>query len=246
MSAAALRGLHLPGRPLVLPNCWDAASARRFAAAGAPVAATSSLAVAEALGFEDGQRMPAAEMLAAVARIAAAVEVPVTADVEAGYGLEAEELVAAVLGAGAVGINLEDTDHSVRGGGALRPLGWQAARIAAVREAAREAGSDLVVNARVDVHADGSLERLDEGLERARAYRAADADCAYPIMVVDEAAIAAYVEAAGVVNVLALPTAPSLARLAALDVARISFGPRLWRASLAAAEATWRDFDAQL
>jgi 2-methylisocitrate lyase-like PEP mutase family enzyme len=100
-----------------------------------------------------------------------------------------------------------------------------------------------MINARVDVHEDGTLGRLDEGLARARAYRAAGADCVYPIMVVDEAAIAAYVEAAGVVNVLALPSAPPLRRLAALGVARVSFGAVLWRASLAAAETAWRDFE---
>jgi 2-methylisocitrate lyase-like PEP mutase family enzyme len=240
-AAAALRAHHVPGRPLVLPNCWDAASARRFAAGGAPVAATSSLAVAEALGFEDGGRMPPAEVFAAVARIASAVEVPVTADLEAGYGLGAEELVAALLAAGAVGLNLEDSDHDAADG-SLRSLEWQVERIAAVRAAARAAGVDVVLNARVDVHLDGTLDRLDEGLARARAYREAGADCVYPIMVVDEPAIAAYVVAAGVVNVIASPAAPPLPRLRSLGVARVSFGPRLWRESLAAAEAGWRGF----
>jgi 2-methylisocitrate lyase-like PEP mutase family enzyme len=242
--AAALRALHAPGEPLVLPNCWDAASARRFVAAGAPVAATSSLAVAEALGSADGQALSAAEMLAAVARIAAAVDVPVTADLEAGYGLEAPALVAGLLEAGAVGLNLEDSDLDAADG-SLRPLDWQVERIAALRAAARAAGVDVVLNARVDVHLDGGLDRLDEGLARAAAYRAAGADCVYPIMVVDEPTIAAYVQAAGVVNVIAAPSAPGLARLASLGVARVSFGSRLWRASLAAAEAGWRDFVAQ-
>jgi 2-methylisocitrate lyase-like PEP mutase family enzyme len=239
--AAALRARHVPGEPLVLPNCWDAASARRFVAAGAPVAATSSLAVAEALGSADGQRLSADQMLAAVARVAAAVDVPVTADLEAGYGLEAPELVAGLLGAGAVGLNLEDSDLDAADG-SLRPLDAQAERIAALRAAARAAGVDVVVNARVDVHLDGRPDRRSEGLARARAYREAGADCVYPIMVLDEPTIAAYVEAAGVVNVIAAPGAPGLARLAALGVARVSFGPRLWRASLEAAEAGWRDF----
>ncbi len=106
MSAAALRALHVPGDPLVLPNAWDAGSARLVERAGFPVVATTSSGVADALGYADGEQTPAEEMLAAVRRIARAVSVPVTADMEAGYGIPGEELTARVLGTGAVGLNL--------------------------------------------------------------------------------------------------------------------------------------------
>jgi 2-methylisocitrate lyase-like PEP mutase family enzyme len=165
-------------------------------------------------------------MLAAVTRIAAAVDVPVTADLEDALGLGPDELAEGLRVAGVVGCNLEDSDH--RGGG-LRDVGEQAAYLAAVRAAA----PDLVLNARVDVHLRGGS--LDDGLARARAYREAGADCVYPISCLDEPGIAAYVEAAGVVNVHLGPTAPPLARLAALGVARASFGTSLFRVALEAA-----------
>jgi 2-methylisocitrate lyase-like PEP mutase family enzyme len=236
--AARLRALHAAPEILVLPNAWDVASAVHFAGLGAPAAATSSAAVAEALGYEDEHGIPADEMLAAVGRIAAAVDVPLTADLEAGYGLDAEALVAGMLQAGAVGCNLEDTDHE-RGG--LRDVDDQARWLAAVKQAGRAAGVDIVVNARVDVHLRGGAD-LADGLDRARAYRAAGADCVYPIAVVAADSIAAYVEAAEVVNVYAMAAAPSLARLTELGVARVSFGPRLARIALLAAEQEWRDF----
>src|SRR5919198_6023828 len=112
-----LRSLHRPGTPLLLPNVWDVATARAVVAAGFPVVATTSWGVAEALGYEDDQRAPAEEMLAAAARICRSVDVPVTIDAEAGYGLEPAELVARLRQIGAAGCNLEDTDHTA---GALR------------------------------------------------------------------------------------------------------------------------------
>ncbi|GAA2702527.1 hypothetical protein GCM10010429_07610 [Micromonospora olivasterospora] len=112
--ADTLCTLHKPGDPLVLPNAWDAGSARAVAAAGFPAVATSSSAVAESLGYADGEATPVDEMLAAVARIARAVPVPVTADLERGYGLRPTELVERLLSAGAVGCNLEDSDPCTR------------------------------------------------------------------------------------------------------------------------------------
>jgi len=215
VSAAALRALHVPGDPLVLPNAWDAATARLVRDAGFPAVATTSWGVADALGYEDGERTPADEMLAAVARIARAVDVPVTADLEAGYGLEPGELARRLTGAGAVGLNLEDTDHANHP--ALQPVEEQARRIAAVK-----AGADLVLNARIDVHIRGGA--TEEALARARAYRDAGADCVYPIGVADEATIAAFVETGIPVNILLRPGAPSIERLAELGVARISLG----------------------
>src|SRR5512133_2213746 len=143
-----LRSLHRPGAPLLLPNAWDVATARAVAAAGFPVVATTSGGVAGALGYEDHEGAPGDEMLAAAARIARGVDVPVTVDAEAGYGMEPAELVAALRSAGAAGCNLEDTDHAA---GRLRDPDRQAEWLRAVRREASENGYGLVINARVDV-----------------------------------------------------------------------------------------------
>ncbi|SBT50525.1 isocitrate lyase/PEP mutase family protein [Micromonospora narathiwatensis] len=232
--AATLRALHRPGDPLILPNAWDAGSARAVAAAGFPAVATSSGAVAEALGHADNEATPVDEMFAAVARIAAAVPVPVTADLERGYGLGPAELVDRLLATGAVGCNIEDSDPRTR---ELCDVEEQADLLAGVRAAARAAGVDLVLNARVDVHlrAYGPPEgRLAEAVRRARRYRAAGADCVYPIVLADRAAIRAVVaEVDAPVNVFARPGAPAVAELAALGVARISFGTGVYAAARA-------------
>jgi 2-methylisocitrate lyase-like PEP mutase family enzyme len=240
--AGGLRDLHVPGRPLVLPNAWDAATARAVEAAGFAAVATTSRAVSESLGHEDGQRTPAGEAFGAIARIASAVAVPVTADIEAGYGLPPDELAEMLLAAGAVGCNLEDTDHAA---GGLIDADEQSRRIAALREAATAAGVPIVVNARIDVYL---LEigdpggRTEEALRRARLYLDAGADCVYPIMLADEATIAAFVEACGgMVNVYARPQGPPLPALAALGVARISFGPWLHRLAMREVDAVLRD-----
>jgi 2-methylisocitrate lyase-like PEP mutase family enzyme len=213
--ADRLRELHHGERPLVLPNAWDAVSARLVAAEGFPVVATTSSGVAAALGYDDHEGAPPDEVFAAVGRITRAVDVPVTADLEAGYGLAPAELAERILDAGVAGCNLEDTDH--RSGG-----------LAAVKDAVRSAGADVVINARVDVylHGEGSEEhRLAESLRRSRDYLAAGADCVYPILVIDEPTIRALVHRVdGPVNVLSKPGAPGLDELAAMGVARISFG----------------------
>ncbi|MBB2913699.1 2-methylisocitrate lyase-like PEP mutase family enzyme [Streptosporangium becharense] len=232
--AAALRALHVPGRPLVLPNVWDAASARAVEAAGFPVVATGSDAVAAALGYDDGEWTPAGEMLAAIARISRAVALPVTADVERGYGLEPAELVARLAEAGAAGCNLEDSDPRT---GEMIDVAEQAAFLGAVRAAADDAGLDLVINARVDTYMNGSGdsgERLTESVRRGRRYLEAGADCVYPIMATEPETISALAEGiGGPVNVLFRPGMPSLEELAELGVARVSFGPGLHRAALA-------------
>lgn len=242
--AKALRALHRPGDPVVLPNAWDAASARRFAGLGFAAVATTSAGVANALGHADGEQIPADAMLAAVARIASAVSVPVTADLEAGYGLAPKELVGRLLEAGCVGINLEDTDHG-RGKGVLVDAGRQADRIAAVKEAGRAAGVDLVLNARVDTYL-GALEagaRVAESIRRGRRYLEAGADCVYPITAVDERDLGEIVRGVeGPVNAMALPDAPPLARLAQLGIARITFGSLLMRRALAEAERALREY----
>jgi 2-methylisocitrate lyase-like PEP mutase family enzyme len=143
-----LRSLHRPGAPLLLPNAWDVATARAVVAAGFPVVATTSAGVAGALGYEDHEGAPGDEMLAAAARMASDVDVPVTVDAEAGYGMAPAELVAALRSAGAAGCNLEDTDHSDE---SLRDPDRHAEWLAAVRAAASADGYRLVINARVDV-----------------------------------------------------------------------------------------------
>ena len=143
-----LRSLHRPGAPLLLPNAWDVATARAVVAAGFPVVATTSAGVAATLGYEDEEGAPADEMLAAAARMARGVEVPVTVDAEAGYGMQPGELVAALRNAGAAGCNLEDTDHTA---GGLRDPDRHAEWLRAVRQAASADGYRLVINARIDV-----------------------------------------------------------------------------------------------
>jgi len=225
----------VPGRPLLLPNAWDAASARAVVEAGFPVVATTSGGVANALGYEDHQGAPVEEMLTAAARIARAVDVPVTVDAEAGYGLGPAELVAELERAGAAGCNLEDTDHDTD---ALREPEEQAAWLRRVREAADAAGYGLVINARVDVFlaADADVpqpELVPDALARARVYLDAGADCVYPIALWDGDALRAFVDGAGgPVNALAFPKAPPVAELAALGVARVSWGGLLHRAAM--------------
>jgi 2-methylisocitrate lyase-like PEP mutase family enzyme len=197
--------------------------------------ATSSAAVADSLGHQDGEKAPWREMFAATARIAAAVPVPVTMDAEAGYGLDADEFVARLLDAGAVGCNLEDVDH--RAGG-LVVAEEQADRIAAVRAAADAAGVPVVVNARTDVFLPvGGIpeqDRLAEAVRRGRLYRAAGADCVYPVGASTRDNLATLVaEVPGPVNGNT-NDAIDLAALAALGVARVSFGPRFYRGGFAA------------
>ncbi|MEV4756109.1 isocitrate lyase/phosphoenolpyruvate mutase family protein [Micromonospora sp. NPDC049559] len=233
--AGVLRALHRPGDPLVLPNAWDAGTARAVEAAGFPAVATSSAAVAESLGYADGEATPPGEMLAAVARVARAVAVPVTADLERGYGMAPTELVERLAATGAVGCNLEDSDPRT---GELVDPQEQADFLAAVRAAADDAGVDLVLNARVDVYLAGGTgdptERLAEAVRRARRYAAAGADCVYPIGATGPDDLRALVRDAGApVNVLFRPGAPSLPQLAEFGVARVSFGGGLYRAARA-------------
>jgi 2-methylisocitrate lyase-like PEP mutase family enzyme len=207
------------------------ATAKAVVAAGFPVVATTSGGVAETLGYADHEGAPADEMLAAAARIARGVEVPVTVDAEAGYGMKPADLVAALRSAGAAGCNLEDTDHS---DGSLRDPGRQAEWLRAVRQAASEDGYRLVINARVDVFVGpflagagpGTQEGLvPEAVRRAHAYLEAGADCVYPILLWETDALRRFTsEVNGPVNIARLPQAPSLAELAAAGVARVSWG----------------------
>jgi 2-methylisocitrate lyase-like PEP mutase family enzyme len=223
-AAQRLRSMHHGPQPLVLPNVWDPVSARMYAEAGFSALATSSAAVALTIGYADGQT-PGEAMLAAVARIAASAGVPLTADMETGYGWRPAELVDRLLAAGAVGCNLEDSDPVSRD---LRDPARQADYLAAVRAAA---GPALVINARVDVFIrpgprdDGTA--VSAAVQRANAYLAAGADCAYPIVAQAEALPELVREITGPINAMHRPGGPTLADLAALGVARISFGSTL-------------------
>ena len=241
--ADRLQALHHGSVPLILPNAWDVASALAVERAGATAIATTSSGVAASLGYPDGEAIPVAEMLAAIARIARAVSLPVTADMEAGYGLDAPDLVAGLLTAGAVGLNLEDTDRSADPAG-LVAVDRQAQHIAAVRSAADAAGVPVVINARIDVFLLGGgshAEQVDEAIRRGCTYAAAGADCAYPIWLTDADAIARIVaEVDAPVHVLLRPGAPSLDRLRQLGVRRISVGGALAQHAVASTEATAR------
>ena len=244
--AVAFRSLHRPrnGDILILPNAWDALSASLIEHAGAAAIATTSAGVSWALGRPDGQGVARAEMLDAVRRIAEAVRVPVTADIESGYGSgspeDVAETVRGIVDAGAVGINLEDAPG--RGGEPLLRREEHAARIAAARAAG---GSALFINARVDVYlkeVGPESGRFDETVRRARGYTAAGADGVFVPGVVDASTIARLVEAiAAPVNIMASYGAPSVAELAGLGVARVSVGPAITRATMATIRAAARE-----
>ncbi|WP_336112781.1 isocitrate lyase/PEP mutase family protein [Streptomyces sp. PTD9-10] len=217
----ALHRRRAQGDPLILPGPWDAASARVCVEAGFPALATPSAGVAASLGYEDGAT-PADEMFAAVARIVRAVDVPVSADVEGGYGLAPKELVERLLEAGAVGCNLEDS-----AGGVLKDPHEQAEYLAEVRSAAADR---LFVNARVDtfLHGDGNPERA---IERAASYVAAGADCVYPILAPADVLPLLRAGIQGPLNMMARPDGegPAPAALGELGATRITFGAGLQR-----------------
>jgi 2-methylisocitrate lyase-like PEP mutase family enzyme len=221
--AQALRDLHRPGDPLVLANAWDAVTAKNVEAAGFPAVATTSAGVAIALGYEDHELTPPDEMFAAVARMASAVDVPVTADLESGYGLDPAEFVERMLDAGIVGVNFEDTVYK-HGEPKLLDANEQATRIAELRQAARAAGVDIVINARTDAYLRDVTDPFDTTLERGRLYLGAGADCVYPIAAGDEREIERFGRDFAAVNILLRPGTPDIERLGELRVARISVG----------------------
>lgn len=225
--AERFRGMHRGPSLLLLPNAWDAVSARIFVAAGFAAVATTSGGVAWALGYPDGEEAPWGEVVAATARIARAAAVPLTADIEAGYGDTPEAVgnsVREIIGAGAVGVNLED--GTPRGATPIRTIADAAERIRAAREAARVAGVPIVINARTDLYLRNigdPAARFDETVERGKAYLAAGADCFYPITLRDRETIGRLVKAlAAPVNINVRAGLPSVAELEALGVARAS------------------------
>jgi 2-methylisocitrate lyase-like PEP mutase family enzyme len=225
--AETLRKLHHQAQPLVFVNVWDAASARIVASLDFPALATTSAGVAYVEGFPDGQAISRDRMLAHVATIAGVVDLPVTADLEGGYGPAVADAVATVRGAiasGAVGMNFED---SLPNSPALLPLEAQAERIRAIRSTGNELDVPFVINARTDVYHTraGDAERFTETVARAKAYLDAGADCIFVPFIDDEALIGRLAAAIpGPMNVLAGGTTPDVATLTRLGVKRISLG----------------------
>lgn len=233
--AELLLKLHQGPRALLLPNVWDVASARLIEDAGFPALATSSAAVANSLGYPDGQRIGRTNMLQVVGRIVEAVQVPVTADLEAGYARTPQEMkdtAEELLESGAVGLNLEDSMEEE----SLVAAEDHAAKVRAVREAGDAAGVHIVINARTDVYLAeiGPPEsRFGEAVRRGKLYRQAGADCIFVPGPRDAAAIGRLVkELACPVNILGGPGCPSIPELEKLGVARVSLGSSPHRATL--------------
>ena len=231
--------MHTAGEVLLLPNVWDVASARIVEDSGYGAVATTSAGIAGSLGYPDGQKIPRAEMLAAIARIARAVKVPVTADVESGYGSgpdAAKNTALAVIEAGAVGMNLEDAPGE--SGSPLTDLAAQLEKIRAVRKAAADAGVPLVLNARTDVYllqVGEPSSRYDATVRRLTAYRDAGADCVFAPGLSDLATIKKLVaDLRCPLNILAGPGSPSVGELREVGVARVSLGSSPMRAAMGA------------
>lgn len=228
--AAALLRLHHQDQPLLLCNVWDAASARIVESAGLPAVATTSSGIANSLGYRDGENIPRKEMLDVVRRIARVVQVPITADLENGYG-DVEGTTQAMLDAGAVGLNFEDFSQ-----GAMVAVEDQADQIQTIRETAASKGVHVVINARIDVYIAqvGKPEtRFERTLARALAYHEAGADCIFVPFLTDLDTIAKLVKALPLpLNILATKGCPSVSELARVGVKRISVGGGIMRASM--------------
>ena len=227
--AAQFRDLHIKGKPVVLYNAWDAGSAKAIADGGAPAIATSSWSVAEAQGYHDGEDIPFDLANRIIARIAASVDVPVSADFEGGYTNNDDELtnnIARLLDLGIVGINFED--RVVKGSG-LYDIDRQATRIAAIRQAADTKGVALFINARTDLflgQGNQPSTTVDAALDRAKAYADAGASGFFIPGLQEESLIARIIENAPLpVNVMVMDGVPTNDRLAQIGVARISYGP---------------------
>jgi len=243
--AETFKALHIPGQPIVLFNAWDAGSAKAVAAGGAKAIATGSWSVAAAHGFDDGEHMPFDLALANLERIVAATDLPVTIDLESGYGATPEDVgasVARTLQAGAIGFNIED---SFRETGPLRATSDQAARLKGARAAADRLGIPAFLNARTDVFLLASSDQHEslvaDALERGRAYADAGANGLFVPGLVDEKLIGRLVEGSPLpVNIMASASAPAAARLAQLGVARISHGPGPYRMMMKALQEAAR------
>ena len=246
--AQILLTLHNNGKLLILPNVWNPIGARMLESKSFPAVATASAAIAESLGYSDGEQLKLDSMLDMIARIVRSVNIPVTADIEAGYsdsisGLQ--ENISRLLDTGAVGINFEDSwDDSAH----LRPIPEQVERIQAVRAVAEKRGIPLVINARTDsFFAEGfsSLEdRIEDVITRANAYLKAGADCIYPIGAGDKETLKVLRQRINApINVLASAKTASLKELQEIGINRVSFGPYVFRSLLAKESAMYDEFN---
>jgi 2-methylisocitrate lyase-like PEP mutase family enzyme len=228
--ALRFRALHGPGKILVLPNAWDVPSARVFEELGFPAVATTSAGLMVSRGYPDGERIGRQELLSAIARIAGAISLPLSADIVAGFGKSIEDVMETVRGvvdAGAIGVNLEDFDHETK---SLYPLERQTELVRKVRATAASTGIPLVVNARTDAlrYFLGDPEsKMNETIRRCKAFRDAGADCVYPMGLVDAGAISRFVAALEdfPINVMVRKGLPTVSELSRLGVRRVSFGP---------------------
>lgn len=235
--AEALLALHHRGDLLILPNIWDPIGARILEAKGYLAVATASAAVSASLGYQDGEWIQRSTLVELLRRIAQSVQVPVTADLEMGYGTtlsELEETASLVIDSGIVGVNLED---SLGKGGGLRSVDEQCGRISAIRKVADRRDVHIVINARVDSFISPEIPdphlALEEAVTRARAYAAVGADCIYPIGPGDENTVRRLRERIdSPINILASPTAAPLSVMREIGVNRVSFGPYVFRSCL--------------
>ena len=242
--AAQFKELHHNGKLLVLPNIWDSLGAMLLENLGYPAVATASASIAFTNGYDDGENIPFDTMLTLIRRIAGSVNVPVTADIESGYAendIVLADNMRRLLETGVVGINFEDSDKHTK---SLFPIDVQAQRISVIKKAANEFGVDLFVNARTDVYINskdfaGPDAQLEEALKRGIAYKAAGADCFYPLGVRDETHIKTIVDQLAMpVNVLMIPGIPEFDRLSGLGIARISLGPSFLKVAIRAMKET--------
>jgi len=238
--ADSLLALHVPGEPGVLPTVWDAWSANVAVNAGFRGLTVGSHPLADSIGRPDGEGMSFEEVTTRVAQITASVEVPVSVDIESGYGQSASALIDGLLAAGAVGLNIEDTVHSE--GGRMRSSEEHAALVGDLRAAADAAGVGVVINARTDTFKNklgSDEERVDIAIERMRACAEAGASSLYPVGFHDEETLSRLCAALPLpVNAIANPVDGDLAMYARAGAGRISFGP-IWQMALASTSAEW-------
>lgn len=235
-----LLALHQPGNPVVVPTCWDAWSASLAEEAGFAAITVGSHPMADSIGRADGEGMGIDEVVARVRQITEAVSIPVSVDLEAGYGLSPAGLIDQLLTAGAVGLNIEDTVHS--DGGRLRSAEEHAQYVAGLREAAERAGVHVVINARTDwfkgKHGDEAT-RVDDAIARMKLCAEAGADALYPVAFHDEPTLTRLcAELPLPVNAIAKPTDGDLEMLRRAGAGRVSFGPT-WQMALAEVSKEW-------
>jgi 2-methylisocitrate lyase-like PEP mutase family enzyme len=228
--AEEFQSLHESKRILVLPNAWDIPSARIFEDAGFPAVATSSAALAVSIGYPDGERISKQELFSVVKKMAGVLSVPLSADIESGFGANIDQLsdtIRRVVESGAVGVNIEDISDFEKK--SLLPVEKQVERIQAVRKMSDSLGIPLVVNARTDAYRFGSGDeksRLEEAVGRGKAYESAGADCLYPMGLTDKESITSFLKAVNKpVNIMARKGAPTITELEKIGVKRLSLGP---------------------